>query len=141
MSNDERCNDCGAFEGEMHHPACSLREPVRYETVNSAELTFRSSPVAHMYLVQIHDDNGKEIGSIEVDQETHQLRFNGNLDEAAKQFAKFAAAHFQSIMQGDRDGLSHDKIWVDEAAEIQHKYDGAAFHDVGLRREDKFGRF
>jgi hypothetical protein len=38
------------------------------------------------------------------DEDAKLLRVEGNLDEGAKQFAKYLAAHFQAILD-DRDGL------------------------------------
>lgn len=147
MSNDERCNDCGAEEGELHHPEChrSLAGKISagpvFSTVNSAGITF--SEPGKVFLVVVNDDYGDEIASIEVDRESRQLRFHGDLDEGSKQFAKYVNAHLQSLFDGDRDGLRDEPVLRDPARYIQdHVHDGGSyFRDVGLRREDKFGRY
>lgn len=65
--------------------------------------------------IQFMDDNGETIGSINV--VDRQLRFEGNMDDSAKQFAKMLSAHFQSIIEGDRDGVGTCTIHVDPAEE------------------------
>jgi len=50
-------------------------------------------------------DDGGTVGEFKYDRDAKRWTFEGNMDEAAKQFAKFMYAHFQSIIDGDHDGL------------------------------------
>ena len=49
---------------------------------------------------------GKElVGEFVYDRDLKRWTFSGNMDESAKIFAKFMFAHFQSLIDGNRDGL------------------------------------
>lgn len=50
------------------------------------------------------------VGEFIYDRDAKRWTFEGNMDEAAKQFAKFMYAHFQSLIEGDRDGLMNSVI-------------------------------
>ena len=56
------------------------------------------------------DDQGNEIGKFEWNKVLKKWEFTGDMNEAAKQFAKFMYAHFQSLIEGDRDGLRDTPI-------------------------------
>lgn len=56
------------------------------------------------------DNNGTEVGKFEYDLEAKRWTFTGNMDEAAKKFAQFMYAHFQSILEGDRDGILTSQV-------------------------------
>lgn len=60
---------------------------------------------ARYYLVIVNKPDCKELGSIEFDIAAGKVKFNGDLDESAKQFARFVHAHLQSLQDGDRDGI------------------------------------
>jgi len=68
---------------------------------DEAMFFFEPRPVNLVFM----GDDGEEIGKFEYDKEKQQWTFEGDADESAKMFTKFMFAHFQSILEGDRDGL------------------------------------
>lgn len=78
-----------------------------------ATLRVQSSKI----VLRLNDDTGKEIGGFIYDKDTKTWSFDGNMDNSAKQFARILYAHFQSILDGDRDGITTAKIYVDEGIE------------------------
>lgn len=117
-----RCDDCGVQEGAIHHPECSIWADVLVS--NDANLTFRDERPINLSFM---DDNGVPIGEFKFDKENRRWTFSGNMDEAAKQFAKFMYAHFQSILQGDRDNILHTPIYVDPVEEPDHRHEPQRF--------------
>lgn len=79
-----------------------IYDPDELVIVDNGAMTF--TPPDKWYLVTVHDPDNNLIGAIEIDRKTHQLKFEGDLDETAKQFAKLCNAHLQSLRDG-RDGL------------------------------------
>lgn len=63
-----------------------------------------------------------------VDRTTKKVHVDGDLDASAKQLAKLIAAHFQSIIEGDRDGLGEDPRHV--FAKSADEYLGKVFHEA-----------
>jgi hypothetical protein len=64
-------------------------------------LTLQPQPIN----LSFHDDDGNRIGEFLYNKDKKQWTFDGNADESAKVFAKFMFSHFQSIIEGDRDGI------------------------------------
>ena len=94
----------------MQHDDDRERENARLKTkgpwvidehVPMPTLTLTPQPINLVF----SDDDGKEIGKFEYDKEAKRWTFEGEANESAKVFAKFMFAHFQSLIEGDRDGL------------------------------------
>ena len=88
------------------------------EKLSSGEITFRSVRNMEPAVLTLSpqpinlcfSDEGGMIGEFRWDRDKKRWTFEGNMDEAAKQFAKFMFAHFQSLIEGDRDGLLEDPV-------------------------------
>lgn len=76
-------------------------------------LTLQPQPIN----LSFRDDNGNDVGTFEYNKEKKQWTFDGNADAAAKVFAKFMYSHFQSILEGDRDGILTSPILGDPVVE------------------------
>ena len=114
--SDVICNSCGAPEGHLHRPECTVwaemlitdekydRTKYFIDQAQGSEITLRQDYPINL----VFHDEGEEIGKFEWNRTLKKWQFTGNMDEAAKQFAKFMYAHFESLMNGDRDGLMNE---------------------------------
>ena len=133
------CPACGAADGEIHRQHCPIllgamhrqeeemyrrqmerrftREPHHEWHVDNLksgptiQINDRADP-ACLYFV---DDNGNDVGVFRYNPDKRNFEFSGDMDESAKIFARMMYANFQSIIEGDHDGLRGAHIAVDPA--------------------------
>lgn len=133
--NNSYCDDCGAREGEIHAPECDVW--ARVYIANEEGHAFTSERKINLAFT---DDAGHDIGEFLYDKDAQRWTFSGNMDESAKQFAKFMYAHFQSILNGDRDGIMAAPVHV--AVDPAKDQGVQAFPENAMReRADRFGRY
>lgn len=117
------CADCG--ERKYHKNDC-IRYQAEYpdvlpeEKVNLApgEFVQVSDIEQPSLMLQVSPDpltmtfcsHGKQVGEFRYDREAGRWTFEGNADKSALEFAKYLNAHFQSIINGDRDGILTSQV-------------------------------
>ena len=123
------CMKCGHIPRTADGPDDDFRVHVAVDPAVPGEdhslLVFHQQPIP--INLTFNDDDGEEIGKFEYDKEKKQWFFEGDADESAKIFVRFCMAHFQSAIDGDRDGLISQKdygVAIDDGRrESSRQYD------------------